>query len=409
MSVRRKRDDSRRFVRPMSEHWEVWRIGAGGNFDTAPEEMPVLPPPATSADDILAVPARQVIGGAFWIPSVDPEGLDEAIRLELEVNGLLPPKAADTIVQTRKVDEHDGRTLVAVSLFPNDLSAAESGLGYRQFDAGPLMMTLPGDSATIWREGGDWVLCFTRGDTVVAWETLDTTASDEEIALWLRLAATQLQAERTVARWIEWHDPHAAFSEKSIALPDGAKWSKSPKNTLAPRVPTQRATWQPPSALLAIDRSQRVLRIKQIVLASAGAYALLLVLALAWLGFLQFQIAGATAERDRLADEVDAFMPTSRAWELVASTVEPEFYPLEILHHLVNNLPESGIRLTNMTVTDRDVVVEGEAQSVTLASRFFGAIEDDADFRHVQWQMPPPTLLPNSTAQFRLLGTLRSL
>lgn len=407
--MKRHREPPRSLVRQTGSTWEIWNLPESGVIPSSSSSTLPVPPAANSEHDILAVPARLVVSAALWVPTVEAAELDDAVRLELELSGLPAPKSGTSSICLRTIAEENGRSLVTASVFPTDLPASLSGLNYRHFEATPHLLELPPNAATFWREEEDLVLCITRGSDVAIWETMHADASDTEISLWIQLMTTQLQAEAVIPRWLEWHDPNGVLTGRNILLPSGSTWIKSDVMLLRPRWPSKLAVWQPPSALQVIDKTLRAKKIRQLVYASAAAYLTLLIIALGYIGIMKFQAMQAGNERDRLAAEVDTFAPVSRAWQLVSSTVETEQYPLEILHYLVANMPESGIRLTSLSMTDNEVLVEGEAASVTLASRFFASIEDDKDFVHVKWEMPPPSLLPNSTARFQMRGTIRSL
>jgi len=407
--MKRAKIASQRVVRPISAQWEVWDLPEGGEQPPTNGSTHPVPPVALDESDLLAIPARLVVSAALWVPTVEAAELDESVRLELELSGLPAPKAVSSSITLRTVVEENGRTLVACSLFPTDLSDALAGLRFRRFEASPHLLKLPENAATIWREGDDLVLCFTRGAAVVVWETIHADASDLEIALWLRLTTTQLQAEGVIPRWLEWHDPNEVLANREIPVPQGGKWVTTRGEIVNPKLPGQLATWQPPSTLQVIDQSRKKQKIRQFVYVSLGAYLALIVFAIGYIGFMKIQASIMESESDQLAATVETFAPVSEAWQLVSSTVETEQFPLEILLQLVTNMPESGIRLTALTMNDNEVLVEGEAASATLASNFFDSIERDDDFQYVAWEMPPPSLLPNSTARFQMRGTILSL
>lgn len=407
--MKRPRDGFQRIVRPMGPAWEVWQIPDHAPPPTEPASSHAVPPSAQQNEDVLAMPARLVVSAAIWVPAVEPSELDAAVRLELELSGLAAPKASASSIFFRTIAEENSRTLVAASLFPADLPDSLIGLNFRHFEASPHLLNLPENAATLWREAEDLVLCFTRGASAIVWETIHADASDHEISLWMRLLATQLQAEGVISPWFEWNDPTNVLNDRDIPPPQGGTWNTIRTTHLAPKLPAQRSAWQPPSTLQVIDQSQRKQKVRQLLYATLAAYLALVFIALGYIGFMKVRAAMMASERDRLGAEVEQFAPVSKAWQLVSPTVESEQFPLEILLQLVTNMPDSGIRLTTLNMSENEVLVEGEASSVTLASHFFDSIESDEDFRHVTWEMPPPSLLPNSTARFQMRGTIRTL
>jgi hypothetical protein len=296
--------------------------------------------------------------------------------------------------------------LVRAVVFPVDLTSELSGLNYRHFEASPLLLPLAPDSANLWMENGELVLCLTRGGSVIAWETLDATSTPEDLRVWIRLFLLQLRAEGVIDEIRSWYDFTGTLQDADRILPPGASFS--PPGPVDPILPAELSSWKPASAISIIQRADRTRQIRGILKYAALAYLVLLAAALGYIGALKLQLASATSKRNSLSSEVERFAPTSRAWQAVASTVETSQFPLEILHKLVRNLPPTGIRLTLMDMSGDNVIVEGEATSISLPAGFLAALESDGEFHEVAWEMAPPSLLPNNTARFQMRGTIQS-
>ncbi len=80
---------------------------------------------------------------------------------------------------------------------------------------------------------------------------------------------------------------------------------------------------------------------------------------------------------------------------------------MEILRQVVESLPPQGIRLTIFDVAPERITVEGEAISASHATKYFETVSQQAGMADIDWQMPPPALLPNNTARFQIVGTSR--
>lgn len=402
--MKRNRESYRLVLRPWLAGWELWKIPPGVTATATLVNSSIVPSPARHETDLVAVPARSVVSAAFWVPVPDSGEWREAAQLETELRGLMPARNAETAVCLRKLSGDEARTLVRAVVFPVDLTSELSGLGYRHFEASPLLIPLAPDSANLWNENGELVLCITRGDSVIAWETLEALSTPEEVRAWIRLFLIQLHAEGVVSEIRSWYDFTATFQDRDRILPEGASFSTP--GPIEPILPTELSTWKPASAISVIQRADRTRQIQGILKYAAIAYLILLAGALGFIGALKLKLSAETSKRDRLSEEVERFAPTSRAWQAVASTVETSQFPLEILHKLVKNLPPTGIRLTLMDMSGENVIVEGEATSISLPAGFLAALESDADFSEVTWEMAPPSLLPNNTARFQMRGTI---
>jgi len=125
-----------------------------------------------------------------------------------------------------------------------------------------------------------------------------------------------------------------------------------------------------------------------------------------YFGWLSLRAQSLRSELAALEAEVSLFQDTARDWRLVRSAVDSDFYPVEILYGLVQNMPANGLRLTLYDMTDGRVTVQGEAASASQATQFFAAVSAVPALQPLQWQMPTPALLPNNAAQFQLTGNV---
>jgi hypothetical protein len=127
---------------------------------------------------------------------------------------------------------------------------------------------------------------------------------------------------------------------------------------------------------------------KRLILAGA-AYAGLFLLFLLYLGYSRFAIA----RLDRLITRAPA--------------IDSHYYPVEILFRLSQDLPSPEIHITAYNQSARQISVDGEANTATLAYQFAEKVKKDGALQNFRFDMAAPRILPNNHAQFRLEGKPR--
>jgi len=138
-----------------------------------------------------------------------------------------------------------------------------------------------------------------------------------------------------------------------------------------------------------------------------GAYVALLLLLLAYLSLLRFQIGSIDRRIAHDAPETQFVRATEANWKALAPAIDARYYPVEILLHLFESLPSPEVRITAYNQSARQVSVDGEANTTALAYQFIEKIKKDPDLRAFQFDMAAPRILPNDHAQFRLEGKPR--
>ncbi len=389
----------------LREEWEAWKLpGEGEVLGQPPRLLGAAADHLSSAKNrILALPARLVMAAPIWVNSTDPEVVQTSIALELEVRGWLPRKKTTDAVCSRKI-EAGGKTLVVAAIFPAEAPAPYSGTDFARYEASPFLVEPGENGVALWREGDDLVAVFSRGTAVVYWATLDWPASPAQIRIWLEMLSLQLIATKileTAPRRIVL-DPALGDLDLTGHFPGAPRENAS----FPPTLKNADFAWKPETTREIERKADSTRKTRQIALALAAVYlvfALAAGLHLGWLAWksrlLQNQIAALEAATSE-------FQPVVREWRFIGPGAESANFPLEILHHVVRNLPASGIRLTIYDTTDGRVTIEGEAVSATLASQFFSAMTNDGDLQRMNWQMPTPALLPNNAARFQLTGAL---
>ncbi len=394
-------------IRLWGEVWERWRWPEGRTGNAVWVESVEREPTPQGSPATLAVPARLALAAPLWIDSVEDELVEEMVRLELDVRGLLGKRQAAGDAVVRTVAATPERTLVLATVFPAALPESMPVALFDQYEASPFLRPLMANALTLWREGGDLVAGFTREGKVVYWEAIGWTDDAREIGAWLNLACLQLRAEAVIEGELGFVSELPGFKAGVIALPDGvvAATSDEGDSKSDPILAGGIFRWRPPQAVAAATAAVRARQMRQIAYAALAMYLGLALIVGLYLAYQGLRKKALLDEAESLQAEVGEFEPVSRAWQRVAKTAAPEFFPLEVLHHIVKHLPEDGVRMTIYNVEDGRVLIEGDANPQRLTSPFYEAISSDPELVDYSWDMPQPTLRPDGSAKFQILGT----
>lgn len=397
-----KKPPAHELIRLWGTTWEAWELSPGRN--PQPRLLgPAAGRKASAKIRILALPARLVIAAPLWVESTDEEVIRTSSELEVEVRGLLPRKKSADAVISRRLDAH-GKTLVVGAIFPVGTPKPYSEELFSNYEASPFLIDAVEDGVALWREGNDLVAVFTRGRRVVSWATLDWPARSAEITAWLEMVLLQLTATGILET-----RPRRVVLDST--LEDGNLTSLLPDvpqetTDFSPSFAHADFRWKPEQARQREDKADATRKIRRVALALAALYLIFALAAgihLGWLHWKSRQIQHRIAELETATAE---FQPAVREWRQIGPGAETDYFPIEILHRVVRNMPASGIRLTIYDLVGGHVTIEGEATSASLASQFFTAVSHDQDLQVMNWQMPTPALLPSSAARFQLTGQI---
>ena len=383
--------------RPTKDGWEQWQqapltLQGSGSLD----EM------AIGKDAYLAIPARLVICAPLWLPKADRAMAKEMAAVELDIRGLIPKQGGD-LLTVRLLETEGERLLVCTQIFPVSLSSTLLHSCFARFDASPLFAELEPDCLHLWQEGGDIVVVFTKGTHVVYWETAPENSSEKEVFSWLERIGFSLIEEGILPPALRFRSflirpqPAPFYCEQVLA-------SELSHPSVRERLPS--CEWKPSQRRALESAAKKRNNLLRVGMLAGTIYLAVLTAFGGWIGWQRWQIRKISGEIAEIEPEARKLQLSGRQWGILSSTVEPSRFPLEVLHHLVAQLPEEGIRLTQFDFDDPTVGIQGEARSVTVASKFFSAVSNYDKLSHIRWEMPPPALLPNNTARFVISGAL---
>lgn len=390
-------------VRPWNDGWQLWSRKRGArSWECLPLDSLAV---ACDLNRVTcAVAARMVVSACFWVESGDIQIVRDIAALEIEVRGIA---ARDRVAQDANIHiliVQEQRTLVRVEVFPPDWPDALRELTGRRYEASPSLAVLADQSVHLWREGDDLVAALTWKGELLCWETMHWSLDPAEIGAWLRCLILQQTREIGIAQELllkcwnsqislpEGFAPGRALSEKD--LEEGPQLS----------LPQHQSGWLPP-----IRRQEEIAgkrrRSMLAVLSGIGAVVLAVVGAVGfviWNSDRQIRLLDVQIERDEAV--AAPIRDVAERWRRVEPAVNPRYFPIEILHHVVAVIPES-VRLTVFEMTPESVLIEGEAKNVSAATDFLAKIQKSEEIQWLAWEMPPPSLQSNNTARFVINGT----
>ena len=143
------------------------------------------------------------------------------------------------------------------------------------------------------------------------------------------------------------------------------------------------------------------------LLIAATAYAGLMALFFLQLIYLTIRKHQLDAQIARDAPRTSFVQAGAANWKTLAPAVDPHYYPIELLRQLFDSLPSPDVRITSYDQSARQLSVEGEANTATLAYQFADKLKKNHQLQNFTFEMQAPRILPNDHAQFRLEGKPR--
>jgi hypothetical protein len=375
-------------------------------LETLEEAVPLL---SATDDFVLGLPITSVLAQRFRLPTIDPVEFPEMIRIQIEK--ALPFSADEVTADFELIEQNENESVVsAVAITNEHLSEIAAPLlkhGYipRQvtvYAAQRASTHAPqGNAVFIYPEGKSLVYAMTENGKL---SLARAFANGNGEQLQIELPQLRLSAE---LQGINVSAPSVLLDETCYQLRDTVQGIlASPAEIVGIELPPAAIklnllpeSWRRRRAQLTKQAEWR----KRLVWAG-GAYAALLFLLLAYLGFMRFTIGRLDRRVTTDAPKTEFVRATERNWKALAPAIDSRYYPVEILLHLFESLPSKDVRITVYNQSARQISVEGEANTAALAYKFIEKVKKNSALQIFQFNMAAPRILPNDHAQFRLEG-----
>jgi hypothetical protein len=364
---------------------------------------------AATDDFVLGLPVSAVLAQRFRLPSVDPAEFPEMLRIQIEK--LLPFSADEVTTDFELIEQNESESVVsAVAIRNEQLAEMASPLLERGYI--PRQITVyAAQRASTHAPNGNAVLIYPEGETLVYAMTENGKLSLARVfegangdQLEIELPQLRLSAE---LQGIDASSPSVLLDETCYEMRDTVQGILSgPTEIVGIELPPA------PVKLNLLPESWRRRRLQLVrqaewrrrLLWIGGAYGALLLLLLAYLGLLRFEIARFDGRIAHDAPGTEFVRATEANWKALAPAIDAHYYPVEILLHLFESLPSSDVRITAYNQSARQISVDGEANTAALAYQFVEKVKKNPDLRTFQFDMAAPRILGNDHAQFRLEG-----
>jgi hypothetical protein len=358
---------------------------------------------------VLGLPVNVIIAQRLRLPTADAAEFEDMVRLQVEKSFPYPPEevTSDFEVIERGESESVVSSIAVHNARLDELAGPllKSGHIPRQVTVYAAQRAAShaarGRALIIYREGEKLVSAISENGKLSFTRTLDA-AEDE--GLERDLPQMALSAE---LQGIDTSFPKVLLDENCLALRDTVE------RVFAQR-PDLMGTETPPAKIklnLAPEswRKQRAAVVRQRewrkrLLWAGGIYAAAFLLFALYVTIIRFQVGHLQKVIKRDAPRVDFIKSTEATWKALSPAIDPNYYPIEVLLHLFESLPNPEVRITVYEQSARNISVQGEAPSAALAYQFAEKVKKNPGLQDFTFNLGTPRILPNDHAQFRLEG-----
>jgi len=363
-----------------------------------------------STDDVvLGLPVNAVIAQRLRLPTVDPSEFEGMIRLQVEKAFPYPPEEVTSDIELIEKGEKESiiSSVAVHNARLNEIAGPLLSKGHipRQVTVYAAQRAAShaakGRALIIYPEGEKLVSAISENGKLSFTRTLDAVEAE---GLQRDLPQLALSAE---LQGIDTSFPKVLLDENCLPLRDTIE------RVLAQRPDLMRT--EAPPAKVKLDlapatwRKQRVSLVRQRAwrrrLLWAGAiYAGIFLLFALYVAVIRFQVGRLQNAIKSDAPKVDFIKKTEADWKALSPAIDPHYYPIEVLLHLFESLPNPQVRITVYEQSARNISVQGEAPTAALAYQFAETVKKNPGLRDFSFNLQTPRILPNEHAQFRLEG-----
>ena len=360
-------------------------------------------------DFVLGLPVDLVLAQRLRLPTSDPTEFADMVRIQIEK--AMPYPTEEMTIDSEVISQaEEGSVISAVAvhndklselaaplisrgLIPNHVTVYAAQRAATHAPNGTALLVYPENEMIVCAIAEEGKLSFTR--TMNGADPLQLQGDLPQLAL-----SAELQGINTAS-------PNILLDESLYALRDTVHGIfASSGELIAVEVPPAETklnllpeSWRRRSAQLVRQKEWR-----KRMLVAGGAYAGLLVLFFLYLLILRIQIGRLDRRIERDAPRTEFVKQTEAKWKALAPALDPHYYPIEVLLHLFESLPNPDVRITTYSQSARQISVDGEAPSAALAYQFADKVKKNPELQAFRFEMAAPRILPNDHAQFRLEG-----
>ena len=360
-------------------------------------------------DIVLGLPVTAILAQRLRLPTIDPSEFGGMVRLQVEKAFPYPPEEVtsdfDLIEQTETesvvslIAVHNPKLTELASPLLNRGHIPRQVTVYAAQRAAS--HAAKGSALMIYREAEKLISAITENGKLSLTRTLNASEPEQ---LERDLPQLALSAE---LQGIDTAFPTVLLGEESLPMRDTIErvFAQRPK-LIGPEMPPQNVkldlapeTWRKQRGALVRQREWR----RRLIWAGA-AYAALFLLFAIYVVIIRSQVGRLKKAIERDAPKVEFVKNTEADWKALSPAIDPNYYPIEVLLHLFESLPNPEVRITVYDQSARNISVQGEAPSAALAYQFAEKVKKNPGLQAFTFNLGTPRILPNDHAQFRLEG-----
>ena len=168
----------------------------------------------------------------------------------------------------------------------------------------------------------------------------------------------------------------------------------------------------PPGNLLPVRwkderlRLVKLSKIKERLIWAGVVYAVLLIALVGFIFVLGLRTRSLERKLEDARPALAAIKTRQDRWNALAPAFDPRRSVIKILNEINKNLPSDSVRVTSYQQTLKEMIIEIEAPTASVAIEFVEILKKDAELSDYQFSAKPPAFLPNGHASMRIFGRL---
>ena len=361
---------------------------------------------------VLGLPANAVIAQRLRLPTVDPSEFEGMVRLQVEKAFPYPPEEVTSDFEVIEQGENES-VVSSVAIHNVRLNELAEPLLSRGCIPGQVTVyaaqraashAAGGRALIIYREGEKLVSAITENGKLSFTRTLDALEAE---GLQRDLPQLALSAE---LQGIDTSFPKVLLDENCLPLRDTVE------RVFAQRPDLMRT--ETPPAKVKLDLAPQIWRQQRAAIVRregwrrrslwvGGVYGAIFLLFALYVAFVRFQVGYFQKVIKKDQPKVDFIKTTEANWKALSPAIDPHYYPIEVLLHLFESLPNPEVRITVYEQSARNLSIQGEAPSAGLAYQFAEKVKKNPGLQNFSFNLQTPRILPNDHAQFRLEGKVK--
>lgn len=396
---------------PGEEHWELWTGDTKKDGGTLRQQSAERGGAASSPTQFKGVthyafPVTSVFCSPFWAAVEDESLVPEIVEMRLEANGTKPEFGAGQHYDYISLDREEERTLLMPILLaegkPIELPKGDA----KHFDISANLLALPRNHLVLWRELGRWVAVATRKGKAAYFQALNASEIDDQAVLELKCLLLQLHAQGVIEELsgiVVWGS--ALPTEARELLEGELEMGVHSEARPHPLLPEEPLDLVPNSVASNREAAARRQKIRNWVSLAGLSYFLLLAGFGAYYFWRLQEVKALRTTVSTLEEEVGWIQPTADRWFALEDAVNVDRFPLELFLRVLENMPESGVRVLDIDINPDRISLRGEAVNRTMANRYISELEKNSSLQDYKWEHPPFKTEKSGIVEFQLKGS----